>query len=243
MKCQHCLVAASYVERSSARMEYYERVLRLSALRPELRIRAKGIVRDSAPLYRRLFRDSAPCPTPTRADRHRRVPRQCHRRHQRRRHPHPPPNRPPPRVPHSPDRRCGDRQAGCARGGGPAARRSRRRAAVWRTRSCAPGPNGNLIVFVPTEPKIYHIVHVDRLASIVSDGYLWSDAEARRSGVGGTTIGMDHIKERRLNRLVLTSHPHLHVGNCVALYFCPRSVMLYSIYIRSSELQYQGGKT
>ena len=28
----------------------------------------------------------------------------------------------------------------------------------------------------PTHPKIYHIVHVDRLASIMADGALWSDA-------------------------------------------------------------------
>ena len=39
-----------------------------------------------------------------------------------------------------------------------------------------------IVVLVPTEPKIYHIVHVDRLASIISDGYLWSDAEARKRG-------------------------------------------------------------
>ena len=29
----------------------------------------------------------------------------------------------------------------------------------------------------PADPKIYHIVHVDRLASIVADGCLWCDAE------------------------------------------------------------------
>lgn len=26
---------------------------------------------------------------------------------------------------------------------------------------------------VPAQPKIYHIVHVDRLPSIVADGCLW----------------------------------------------------------------------
>ena len=30
---------------------------------------------------------------------------------------------------------------------------------------------------MPAEPKIYHIVHVDRLPSIVKDGYLWCDAK------------------------------------------------------------------
>ncbi len=28
---------------------------------------------------------------------------------------------------------------------------------------------------VPAQPKLYHIVHVDRLRSIVADGHLWSD--------------------------------------------------------------------
>ena len=98
-------------------------------------------------------------------------------------------------------------------------------------------------MFVPTQPKIYHILHIDRLASIVADGYLWSDAEARRRGVTGTTIGMDHIKERRLNRLVLPSHPHLHVGSCVAFYFCPRSVMLYSITYEAPMCRIRAART
>lgn len=33
---------------------------------------------------------------------------------------------------------------------------------------------------VPEYPKLYHICHVDRLASIVADGCLWSDAEIAR---------------------------------------------------------------
>ena len=85
-------------------------------------------------------------------------------------------------------------------------------------------------MLVPTEPKIYHIVHVDRLTSIISDGYLWSDAETRRRGVGRTGIGMDRIKKRRLEELTLSSHPDLFVGDCVPFYFCPRSVMLYLIF-------------
>ena len=97
-------------------------------------------------------------------------------------------------------------------------------------------------MLVPTEPKIYHIVHVDRLASIISDGYLWSDSEARSRGVGGTAIGMTKIKERRLGK-ELTSHPDLFVGDCVPFYFCPRSVMLFLIHKRNHpELIYQGGQ-
>ena len=68
-------------------------------------------------------------------------------------------------------------------------------------------------MFVPTEPKIYHIVHADRLHSIVKNGYLWCDAAmAQRRDHTGTTIGMTSIKERRLKQLTLTSHPTLING-------------------------------
>lgn len=96
---------------------------------------------------------------------------------------------------------------------------------------------------IPAEPKIYHIVHVDRLASIVADGCLWCDAEIVRRCPPGTTIGMNAIKERRLNELRLNSHRDLQVGDCVPFYFCPRSVMLYLIYKRNHEdLSYRGGQ-
>jgi hypothetical protein len=59
---------------------------------------------------------------------------------------------------------------------------------------------------IPTEPKIYHIVHVDRLPSIITDGWLWCDTEIVRRSPPGTTIGMNAIKQRRLNELTLNSH-------------------------------------
>jgi hypothetical protein len=97
---------------------------------------------------------------------------------------------------------------------------------------------------IPERPKIYHIVHVDRLSSILSDGVLWCDAEVMRRSSPGATIGMNHIKKRRLEELTLSAHPDLHVGDCVPFYFCPRSVMLYLIYKGNhSELTYQGGQT
>jgi hypothetical protein len=33
---------------------------------------------------------------------------------------------------------------------------------------------------IPENPKIYHIVHVDRLPSIIADGNLWIGAEVVR---------------------------------------------------------------
>lgn len=96
---------------------------------------------------------------------------------------------------------------------------------------------------VPQQPKIYHIAHVDRLASIISDGCLWCDAEVVRRCAAGTTIGMNSIKHRRLYELRLQSHPDLHVGACVPFYFCPRSVMLYLIYQGNHpEMTYRGGQ-
>lgn len=96
---------------------------------------------------------------------------------------------------------------------------------------------------VPPKPKIYHIVHVDRLSSIIADGFLWCDAEVVRRSPSGTTIGMKDIKRRRLYELKLNSHPNLHVGDCVPFYFCPRSVMLYLIYqANHQELEYRGGQ-
>lgn len=96
---------------------------------------------------------------------------------------------------------------------------------------------------VPTQPKIYHIVHLDRLPSIIADDYLWCDAEVVRRTPAGTTVGMNHIKQRRLSELTLTSYPDLSVGDCVPFYFCPRSIMLYLIYRGNDpSLTYCGGQ-
>jgi hypothetical protein len=96
---------------------------------------------------------------------------------------------------------------------------------------------------VPSHPKIYRIVHVDRLSSTLADGCLWCDAEIDRRAPPGTTIGMSTIKQRRLQELTLDSHPDLFVGGCVPFYFCPRSIMLYLIYRGNHpELSYLGGQ-
>jgi hypothetical protein len=91
-------------------------------------------------------------------------------------------------------------------------------------------------------PKVYHIVHVDRLVSILADGNLLCDAViASRLGTG-TVIGMSRIKQRRL-QLPIASRPGLMVGECVPFYFCPRSVMLYLLHRRNDpDLNYQGGE-
>ena len=97
-------------------------------------------------------------------------------------------------------------------------------------------------MLVPTEPKIYHIVHVDRLPSIIADGYLWCDTVMDSNEADtGTTVGINNIKQRR-RQLTLSSHSSLHVGDCVPFYFCPRSVMLYVISMANPELSYRDGQ-
>ncbi|NUN12443.1 MAG: DUF4433 domain-containing protein [Myxococcales bacterium] len=95
---------------------------------------------------------------------------------------------------------------------------------------------------MPDHPKIYHIVHMDRLPSIVHSGGLWCDEEMMKHPPQGTTIGMTSIKQRRLTAK-LRSYPGLCVGGCVPFYFCPRSVMLYLIHCANNpELTYRGGQ-
>ena len=96
---------------------------------------------------------------------------------------------------------------------------------------------------VPVNPKIYHIVHVDRLPSIIADGGLLCDAEIARRDAVGTTIGMNDLKRKRLTERRLQTYPDLLVGACVPFYFCPRSVMLYVIkQANHPDLSYRGGQ-
>ncbi len=94
---------------------------------------------------------------------------------------------------------------------------------------------------VPARPKIYHIVHVDNLASIVADSGLLSDS-VMTERPGGTVIGMGSIKRRRLG-LPISCHERLMVGDCVPFYFCSRSIMLFKIHkANDPELAYRGGQ-
>nr|WP_319495184.1 DUF4433 domain-containing protein [uncultured Desulfobacter sp.] len=94
----------------------------------------------------------------------------------------------------------------------------------------------------PGQPKICHILHHDKLPFVINDGFLLSDAIITARIQNGTTIGMSGIKQRRLYELTLTSHPYLYVGQCVPFYFCPRSIMLYLMYMKNLELAYKGGQ-
>ena len=98
-------------------------------------------------------------------------------------------------------------------------------------------------VTVPPAPSIYHITHVSNLAQIVEDGVLLSDAVMIARGGPATTIGMSTIKLRRLKELRVKCHPEDFVGECVPFFFCPRSIMLYLLYMGNHpELTYRGGQ-
>ena len=84
---------------------------------------------------------------------------------------------------------------------------------------------------IPVNPKIYHIVHVDNLASIVADGCLWPDSLMMKRA-NAAVIGNHEIKADRLS-LPVDCHGGTSVGDYVPFYLCPRSVMLYVISKRN----------
>ncbi len=96
---------------------------------------------------------------------------------------------------------------------------------------------------IPEDQKIYHIVHIDRLASVVSDGHLYCDSiMVKRQGNTGSVIGISAIKQRRM-ALPVQCHVEDTVGEYVPFYFCPRSIMLYVISRKNHpELAYRGGQ-
>ena len=51
-------------------------------------------------------------------------------------------------------------------------------------------------MLMPLQPKIYHIVHVKRLESIIADNYLWCEAEVIKRQLSGPEIGMKEIEQR-----------------------------------------------
>jgi hypothetical protein len=94
----------------------------------------------------------------------------------------------------------------------------------------------------PARPKLYHITHLDNLASIVAAGGLLSDAAMLARGGPSSAIGMSSIKARRLS-LPVKCHAGDRVGDYVPFYLCPRSIMLFVIHCANHpELSYRGGQ-
>ena len=103
---------------------------------------------------------------------------------------------------------------------------------------------GKTYMPVPAQPKIYHIVHMDRLPGIAKENGLWCMTEVEKRSLAGTSIGLRQVKASRARELLVSCHQGLMVGECVPFNFCPRSVMLYMIYRANYPgLDYKGGET
>jgi hypothetical protein len=95
----------------------------------------------------------------------------------------------------------------------------------------------------PDPTSIFHITHVDNVASIAEDGCLISDVEIVKRGGPDVPVGMASIKRRRMG-LPIKCYPEDKVGEYVPFYFCPRSVMLYLLYMGNHpELDYHEGQS
>ncbi|MEX1361500.1 MAG: DUF4433 domain-containing protein [Nannocystaceae bacterium] len=92
---------------------------------------------------------------------------------------------------------------------------------------------------MPSDPRIFHITHVDNLLGILQQGGLWCDAQRIARGLVSTNIGHLHIKRRRLGRAV-TTRAGGNLGDYVPFNFCPRSVMLY--VVNRGHDDYRGGQ-
>lgn len=94
----------------------------------------------------------------------------------------------------------------------------------------------------PAHPKIYHILHVDRLPSVLASGGLLPDTQMNGRSGHGTVIGMHDLKAHRLTRPV-DGHTGLTVGGCVPFYLCSKSFMLYILHkANHPNLAYRGGQ-
>jgi hypothetical protein len=91
----------------------------------------------------------------------------------------------------------------------------------------------------PKDPSIFHITHVDNLVGILREGGLWCDSQRIARGLFSTNIGHLHIKNRRLQREVITAAGG-KLGDYVPFNFCPRSVMLYVVH--RGHRSYAGGQ-
>ena len=83
-------------------------------------------------------------------------------------------------------------------------------------------------IILQRQIDIYHISHIDNLASIIQENGLWSDSKRIERGLRYNKIGYQHIKDRRLRRPVAVAAGGF-LGDYVPFYFAPRSPMLYTI--------------
>mgnify|MGYP002654364216 CR=1 FL=1 len=99
------------------------------------------------------------------------------------------------------------------------------------------------MTITPAHPKIYHITHINNLASIASSMELISDANRINRGISCSLVGMSTIKQRRLEEIEVPCHSDTKVGQYVPFYFCPRSIMLYILHMGNHpDITYRDGQ-
>lgn len=82
---------------------------------------------------------------------------------------------------------------------------------------------------LPSNTYIFHITDIANIPAILAAGGLHSDADISRAGGPQTQIGYGHIKARRMHEYRVDCCDNRFVGEFVPFYFCPRSVMLYTV--------------
>lgn len=91
--------------------------------------------------------------------------------------------------------------------------------------------------------NVYHMVHLDRLETILRSGALFSDLALKDMGIEvGTSIAYENIRSRRREKEVFAI-PDLVIGGCVPFYFGTHSPMLYRAMMGKTDgYGYEGGQ-
>src|SRR4030095_8092029 len=87
---------------------------------------------------------------------------------------------------------------------------------------------------------IYHIMHIDNLASIVEADRIWCDAERAQQGLSSVAIAYQELKTRRMQKSVPVAAGGV-LAEYVPFYFATRSPMLSAIH-SGRVAGYSGGQ-
>jgi len=83
---------------------------------------------------------------------------------------------------------------------------------------------------VPAQPKIYHILHIDKLAAVFASGALFNDAVLQQQASAGTTIGIGENKKAQADSLSKQPPGFVCRRMCTLLFLPPLGNALYVLY-------------
>lgn len=81
----------------------------------------------------------------------------------------------------------------------------------------------------PNQVRLYHITHLDNLASIVSSGAIFPYSQLRKLGLKSRSIAYSHLQQKR-DALSVPLSPYGDLHDYVPWSFAARSPMLYSAW-------------